>query len=122
MSGRLTTFWLVLAITAVAGLYALKLEVQALEGELRALNTRIIAGQDAIRVLRAEWSYLNRPARLQQLAEAYLDLQPLSTGQIIKVAQVPTRPSGNDPPADTIAQTPPAGAASVTLVRLEDKE
>ncbi len=122
MSGRLTTFWLVLAITAVAGLYALKLEVQALEGELRALNTRIIAGQDAIRVLRAEWSYLNRPARLQQLAEAYLDLQPLSTGQIIKVAQVPTRRSGNDPPAGTIAQTPPAGAASVTLVRLEDKE
>jgi len=69
-------FWIGLALTLGYGLYHLKHEVKALEDELFRLNRQILAEQQAIHVLRAEWSYINQPQRLQSLSQRHLDLQP----------------------------------------------
>ena len=67
-----------LALIAAAsfGMYQLKYDVARLEQELEGLNRDLIAEGEAIRVLKAEWSYLNRPERLQNLVARYLELGP----------------------------------------------
>lgn len=41
--------------------------VKQREARLRALNTRILSEQQTIRILDAEWAYLTRPQRLEEL-------------------------------------------------------
>ena len=78
-----TAVWLALAAVIVFGLFQLKHEMQALEDETFRVNRQIVAEQEAIHVLRAEWSYINQPQRLQSLAARYLDLQPIRPNQIV---------------------------------------
>ena len=47
------------------------------------LKNDIQATSARIAILKAEWAYLSRPDRVQQLAERLLELQPLSANQII---------------------------------------
>ena len=103
-----TLFWIGLAGCVGFGLYHLKNEVQALEDQLFRVNRTILAEQEAIHVLRAEWSYLNQPARLQALATRHLDLQPTKPGQLGTIAGLPPLPSqAAAPPALAAAPTPP---------------
>ena len=99
-------FWIGLALTLGYGLYHLKHEVKALEDELFRLNRQILAEQQAIHVLRAEWSYINQPQRLQSLSQRHLDLQPTRPAQIGTLATLPARPA--DAPAPAIAASSPA--------------
>ena len=48
--------------------------VQHAEGDLAALQAKLLAEQDSIRVLEAEWVYLTRPQRLEQLAAQRLEM------------------------------------------------
>lgn len=73
------------------GLFQLKYEVTHLEDELVRLKADVLSEEEAMRVLRAEWSFLNRPERLQSLAERHLALAPVTPGQIRTIAQVPQR-------------------------------
>ena len=72
-----TLLWFGLALVTGFGLFHLKYEVQALEDELVRLNRSILAEHEAIHVLKAEWSYVNQPQRLQALANRHLDLRPM---------------------------------------------
>jgi len=81
-----TLFWLTLLAGATTVLFQVSYEVQALNEELDDFNREIVAEQEAIRVLRAEWSFLNRPERLRELALAYLDLEPTAVGQLVTSA------------------------------------
>jgi hypothetical protein len=99
-------FWVGLAFTLGYGLYHLKHEVKALEDELFRLNRQILAEQQAIHVLRAEWSYINQPQRLQSLTQRHLDLQPTKPAQIGTLAALPARPA--EAPAPAIADSSPA--------------
>ena len=69
------------------GVYAAK----AHERELLALNAEVVKEREAIRVLRAEWSYLNQPERLQALARKHLALAPTNPNQIVVLASLPLR-------------------------------
>lgn len=82
MMRPMTLVWLALVGAASGALYTVSYEVEALEGELASLNAEIVAEQEHIRVLRAEWWQLNQPERLRTLAEAYTDLQPLRPDQM----------------------------------------
>jgi cell division protein FtsL len=93
MRGRSTFLWLTLAIIVGVGLFHVKYEVQALEEELVRLNAAILKEQQQIHVLRAEWSYLNTPSRLEELAARHLDLGPVETAQIGSVSSLPWRPA-----------------------------
>ncbi|MFQ5953914.1 MAG: hypothetical protein ACE5JZ_02490 [Kiloniellales bacterium] len=101
MKGRLTWMWLGLATAAVMGLFALKLEVQSLEKELDALNQSIDTDVEAIHVLKAEWSFLNRPTRLQRGVDQYLDLRPVQADQVLDIGEVPAR-AGAGPSATLV--------------------
>jgi cell division protein FtsL len=96
MIGRTTLLWLALAAAVVFGLFHVKYRVAALEEELTRLNAATLREQNQIHVLDAEWSYLNRPARLEELADKYLDLKPMTTNQLTTVAELPKRPTLED--------------------------
>lgn len=92
MRGRVTLFWIALAVMVGFGLFQVKYEVQSLEDELRHLNAEITAEQELLHVLRAEWAYLNRPARLEDLSARYLSLQQPTADQIRALETLPPRP------------------------------
>ncbi len=91
--------WPLLFGGLVIGLYNLKAQVEDNEKELARVQRAIEDERDAIRVLRAEWSYPNQPDRLRRLAAAKLDLHP---GKQLQLASMKAR---GPPPA------PPGGAA-----------
>ena len=61
-------------------MFQVKYEVMQQEEQLARLNQQIADGREAIRVLNAEWSFLNQPARLDELAKRYLTLVPIGDG------------------------------------------
>ena len=98
-----TLVWIGLAGAVGFGLFQLKHEVQALEDEMFRLNRAIVGEQQSIHVLKAEWSYINQPQRLQALAARHLDLQPMKPAQLGGLADLPLR--GEEPPV-AVAKTP----------------
>lgn len=84
--------WLLLILLAGGALFFLKFRVQELEGELVRLNRELLAEQEALHVLSAEWSYLSRPDRLAELSRRHLELQPLAPEQLVPLEAVPVRP------------------------------
>ncbi len=83
-----------LAITVMFafGLYKLKYNTSISEDQLVQLQRDIEQEQRALRVLKAEWSHLNRPERIQALAARHLELKPLDPGQILEFKDIPFSP------------------------------
>ena len=87
------------AIVAIAALmvFQLKYRAEAVSERVAALQKQVDREQEAITLLRAEWSYLIQPSRLQALVERHnerLKLQPVDPDQIIHLDLVPARPIG----------------------------
>jgi cell division protein FtsL len=82
---------LLIALIAAIGVFVLKHEVQKLESELARVHRAIVNDQEALHVLKAEWSHLNQPERLKDLASRYLSLAPLAPGQIVRFEALPFR-------------------------------
>ena len=98
------------AVTAALFLFFIKQEVREMEEELGIAHRNILRHQEAIQVLRTEWSYLNRPARIAELAERHLALQPLVARQFVSFEEIPYRSTGATLTA--AAQTARAGGAA----------
>lgn len=60
------------------------------QSDLRRLKREIAHERDNLRVLQAEWTYLNNPDRLEKLAVAQFGLAPLDGKQYVALANVPT--------------------------------
>lgn len=128
MIGRGTWIWLALALGIGFGLFQLKYQVQRHEARLAQLNRQILESQEAIHVLKAEWSYLNQPERIEALARKYLALQPLAGKQFGSLDELPPRagagiatpspPHGAAPPAKPDVQAPPRPPARPTGTRV----
>jgi hypothetical protein len=73
--------------------------VKGQERDLAALKAAIVSEQEAIRVLKAEWSYLNQPERLQTLAREHLPLTQTGAQQIVVMASLPLK--GEAQPTNT---------------------
>ena len=87
-----TLFWLLLVATAAGGMYAVKYRVQGLEHALVKIDKATIVEQREIRVLDAEWTYLNRPETLAQMNARFLSLVPITAQQLrTSVADIPMR-------------------------------
>ncbi len=82
------------AVGAALFLFHIKQEVREMEEELGIAQGNILRHREAIQVLRTEWSYLNRPARIAELAERHLDLQQLIARQFVGFAEIPFRSAG----------------------------
>ncbi len=75
--------WGLLVAAAVGVLFYTSHQTEELEAELEARHRAVIAEREAIRVLRAEWAYLNEPGRLRDLARQHTPLGPAMPIQII---------------------------------------
>lgn len=71
--------------------YSIKYETTLQAEQLQKLKSKAQREREAIAVLKAEWQFLNRPERLQALADKHLDLQPLQTTQIVRLSDIPNR-------------------------------
>ena len=121
--------WVVVLALLGIGLFQVKYNVQSQERQLRQVRKQIEANYSAIHVLEAEWSYLNDPLRLADLARRHTELVPTTPGQIGDFASLPLRvedlpltpevPAEPQPPL--VSSVPQAPAAPVVQVKAEDQ-
>ncbi len=71
--------------------YTIKYETTLEAEQLQKIRMKAQRERDAIAVLKAEWQYLNRPDRVQALADRHLDLQPFSVTQVVRISDIPNR-------------------------------
>jgi cell division protein FtsL len=83
---------------AAAYVYKIKYESTQRAEQVAKLRTEIRREHDAIAALRAEWSRLDSPARIQELAKRHLALRPVEQRQFDRLDQLPERPSDLVPP------------------------
>jgi hypothetical protein len=102
------------AVSAALFLFHIKQEVRELEEELGIAHSGILRHQEAIQVLRAEWSYLNRPARIAELVERHLEMQPLAARQFVGFDEIPYRAAEATAPASTLTAAPQTARAGAT--------
>ena len=83
-------FVLIALFAAMAtGMFVIKNRVIALENDLERINAKIREDQNALHVLKAEWTYLNDPARIRNLSENHIHMKPLRGEQIISFSAIP---------------------------------
>ena len=98
------------AASAALFLFFIKQEVREMEEELGIVHRNILRHQEAIRVLKTEWSYLNQPARIADLAGRHLDLRPLTARQFVRLEDLPPRGARS-----ASSEVPAASGAAPTL-------
>ncbi|MCX7306049.1 MAG: hypothetical protein NTV73_17210 [Hyphomicrobiales bacterium] len=82
-------------VAAAAFTYKTKAEAENRQASLRKIEQQIRFEEDSIDLLKADWSLLTQPARLQKLAQTYqaeLALQPLEARQIVGLDELPSKP------------------------------
>lgn len=111
------TSLILMVLTAAAGgaLFQIAFEVSELDGDLSQLNRDIRKDREAIHVLRAEWSFLNQPERLEELTRRHLDLLPVSGGQLAGSGAVPVRAQDQEPVTDPLIADTGAAAKPAVL-------
>ena len=77
-----TVLWMIFLACGFFGLYTVKYKVQAVKGEVAAAERQLLEEKKALHVLDAEWSYLNRPERLAQLSDKYLQFASVKGQQL----------------------------------------
>lgn len=87
---KISTFaWVMgLSLTAFA-LYLVKYSVQDVAQEVQQLQADLDDERDALKMLQAEWAYLNRAERLRSLSDKYLELVSMSGEKIVVLDVVP---------------------------------
>jgi hypothetical protein len=109
----------ILMLIGAGVVYDLKYEAERATAKVAKITRKIDAERDAIATLKAEWSLLNQPKRLQDLTEryhSYLELDPLDPTQIGTLDDIPFKAavpgSGPTPPT-------PSPKGSVKLAQPE---
>jgi len=110
-------------IAAAAYVYRIKLDSTVQAEHLAKLRIELRHERDTIAALRAQWSQLDNPVRIEALAKRYLQLRPITPTQFDSLDRLPERPTqdahpnGNDPVGamienfevpDTVTGTVPA--------------
>jgi cell division protein FtsL len=109
-------------VVAAADVYRIKFESTRKAQQVAKLRLDITRERDAVAALRAEWSKLDTPTRIQDLARRHLALQQIETRQYDTLDHLPDRapdlvppdaadPIGNllqgsDPPTASISRGP----------------
>lgn len=90
-STKTASYILLIAIPCLLGfgILVMKNQVQGLEKDLIGINKNIQDDIKSIHVLKAEWSHLNNPTRLRQLAMKHISLNPVQAEQIINYSALP---------------------------------
>jgi hypothetical protein len=112
-------------VFAAAYVYRIKMASTIRTERVLRLHAQIREQRDAIAVLRAEWTKLDAPSRLQGLAERHLPLKPVTAAQYDSLKNLPERPPNFARPGapdpigamidaiDSVAAEAPASTGSV---------
>jgi len=79
-------------VFAAAYVYRIKMASTIRTERVLRLHAQIRQERDAIAVLRAEWTKLDAPMRLQGLVERHLPLKPITATQYDSLKNLPERP------------------------------
>ena len=88
------TVLIAVMVAAAAFTYKTKHAAEDKYSEVRKLEAAIRYEEDSIDVLKADWSLLTQPARLQRLVETFaeqLKLQPVDPHQIVELKDLPDK-------------------------------
>jgi cell division protein FtsL len=103
---RLVNLIVVVALVlAAAYVYKIKFDSTVEAERVAKLRTEIRRERDAVAALRAEWSKLDNPSRIEGLAKRHLTLRPIDTFQLDGFDRLPLRP-----PPKAAEPTDPIGA------------
>jgi len=106
-----TIVWFCIVVAVGYAMFQVKYEVMQQEQTLAGLNKQILDDREQIRVLTAEWSYLTRPSRIEELSARFLHLGNLGSAQILPLSAVPERADAGAPLAASPAAMPSATAS-----------
>lgn len=93
-------------ILAAADVYRIKFDSTVQAERLAKIGDAVRHERDKIAALRAEWSELDGPARIETLAKRYLKLVPVAPTQFDRLDGLPERP----PPVAGTDSTDPIGS------------
>ena len=87
-------------VFAAADVYQIKFESIRQAERVAKLRMELRQEREAIAALRAEWSKLDNPARIEELSTRHLLLKQIDARQFDKLDHLPERPP-NPPPPDS---------------------
>ena len=79
-------------ILAAAYVYRIKFNSTVQAERLAKIRSEVRRARDTIAELRAEWTQLDNPARIEGLAKHYLQLKPITPTQFDSLDKLPERP------------------------------
>jgi hypothetical protein len=88
-------------VLAAADVYKIKFDSTLQAEKVAKLRAEVRRERDAIAALRATWSELDNPERLQGLAKRHLPLKPVDITQHDALDHLPERPPQVVPPVET---------------------
>ncbi len=88
-------------VLAAAYVYKIKFESTLQAERVAKLRAEIRRERDGVAALRAEWSQLDNPARIQALAQRHLTLKAIEPTQLDSLDRLPERPVELVPPEAT---------------------
>lgn len=96
----------VMAVFALLGsafmAYQVKYETVLVNEKLRKAEGALQREKDAVAVLKAEWELLNRPSRLQLIAQPEAGMKPLSARQFVHADEIPQAKPESDRIGDAL--------------------
>jgi hypothetical protein len=93
MIPRLLNFAVIGALVlAAAYVYRIKFDATVQAERLAKIGSEVRRERDRIAALRARWSELDNPARVEALAKRHLKLKPVVTAQFDRLDRLPERP------------------------------
>jgi len=84
-----TLLWMLVIVAAAFMVYMAKYQVQSVKTQVADTARELEHEKEALHVVAAEWAYLNRPDRLQQLAEKYLSSSDLTVDRVAEIEAIP---------------------------------
>jgi hypothetical protein len=100
-------------VFAAADVYRIKFDSTLQAARVAKLRAEIRNERDAVAALRAEWTELDRPDRIQQLAREHLPLRSIESAQFDRLDHLPDRP---------VDVVPDIGALAAEAERGSDRE
>ncbi len=106
-------------VLAAAYVYRIKFDATLQAERVAKLRGEVRHERDDIAALRAEWGRLDDPARIEALANRYLQLKPVAPTQFDTLDHLPERPApdvtiqNNDPIGGMIESAQPATTGSI---------
>lgn len=102
-------------------LYKIKYDTRSLQLEAVQLRKEIALERQRLAVLKAEWSILTRPERIEQLAGS-IGLKPLSPKQIISFRELDALPENEHVPFASLKATPVSDRSQIDAGLMKREE